>query len=225
MSARNRMALTIICFLLGVGLVAQMRGRRGQSLPTVASQDLSSILGGLVVANADLRDEVLKLERELQAYNRAADRAVLPQMMEELAHMRVVNGHVQVAGPGVEVYITGLVSAVELQDLLNEVRNAGAEAISLNGIRIVASSALTEDERSVILDGQRLVPPYVFQAIGDPATMETALNRPGGQLSFLRLSYPGLETEVKTVQQMVLPAREGRAFELAQPVEAKEQPH
>lgn len=219
MSVRSRLALTVVCFLLGASLVAQMRGRRGQALPSVPGKDLSTILGGLVVANADLRTEVQKLDGELRAYDQAAERAILPQMVEELARMRIVNGHAQVTGPGVEVSIGVGISAIDLQDTLNEIRNTGAEAVSLNGTRLAPYSAITEDDRGMILEGVRLEPPYVFQAIGDPSTMETALNRPGGQLDILRLSYTGLWLEVKSVQLMSLRARlQDRAFVVAQPV-------
>lgn len=220
MSVRNRLALTLVCFLLGASLVAQMRGRRGQTLAAVPGKDLSAIMGGLVVANADLRSEVGKLEGELRAYNQAADRAIIFQMVEETGRMRIVNGHVEVAGAGVEVSIGFGVSALDLQDTLNEIRNTGAEAVSLNGMRLAAQSAITEDERGIILEGLRLKPPYVFQAIGDPATMETAVNRPGGQLDLLRIGYPGLQIGVKSVQLMVLPARtHSQTLILAQPLE------
>jgi uncharacterized protein YlxW (UPF0749 family) len=219
-TVRSRLALTVVCFLLGASLVAQMRGRRGQALPSVPGKDLSTILGGLVVANADLRTEVQKLDGELRAYDQAAERAVLPQMVEELARMRILNGHIEVAGPGVEVSIGAGVSAIDLQDTLNEIRNTGAEAISLNDTRLAPFSAITEDDQDIILEGLRLRPPYVFQVIGDPSTMETALNRPGGQLDILRMYYTGLQLEVKSTQLMVLHARsQDRGFLVAQPVE------
>jgi uncharacterized protein YlxW (UPF0749 family) len=177
------------------------------------------MLGGLVVANAGLRSEVQKLEGGIRAYNQAAERAVLPQMVEELVRMRIVNGHVDVAGPGVEVRVGAGVSAVDLQDMVNEVRNVGAEAISLNGLRLGITSTVSQDQHGIILDGVRIEAPYVFQAIGDPATMETALRRPGSQLGILQVTYPGLRVEVKSVPLMVLVARPQRArLTLAQPV-------
>lgn len=221
MSVRSRLALTMLCFVLGVGLVAQMRGRRVQSsLASLPSKDQSAILGGLVVANADLRSEVQKLEGEIQAYARASERAGLAQMIEELDRMRIVNGRVEVTGAGVEVQIGAGVSVIELQDVLNEVRNAGAEAVCLNGVRLVASSALSAQGARTTVDGKAISPPFVFQAVGDPGTMATALDRHGGQLERLQVLYPGLEITVETVPLMVLPAaRAGKTFALAQPVE------
>lgn len=219
MTMRSRLVLTIICFVLGLSLVAQLRGRRGQSLAGVPSQDRSVILGGLVVANAELRSEVLKLQGEIQAYDQASERAAVPQMAEELGHMRIVNGHVEVVGPGVEVTVGAGVTVVNLQDILNEVRNVGAEAISLNGQRLAVDSALISDEQGIIVEGVRIEPPFTFQAIGDPTTMSTALNRRGGVLEQLGLYYPGLAIQIKTVPLMDLPARsKSKQFALAKPV-------
>ncbi len=220
MNDKSRLALTVLCFFLGVGLVAQLRARRDQvSLASVPSTDQSEILGGLVVANAELRNEVQKLEGEIQAYQRAAERAVLPQMGEELGYMRIVNGVVAVTGGGVEMRVGAGVTYVDLQDVLNEIRNVGAEAIALNGLRLTATSAIVATEQGMSVDDNSISPPYVFQAIGDPTTMTTALNRRGGVLDLLRGAYPDLEVTVTAVPLMVLPpARDVRPFVLAQPV-------
>ncbi len=217
MKVHSRLALILVSFLLGLGLVAQMRGRRGQVVE-VPSEEQAALIGSLVVANADLRREVQKLEGERQAYDKASQRAVIPQMVEELGRMRIINGTVEVAGGGVQVTVGAGVNVVDLQDLLNEIRNVGAEAICLNGVRLTIRSALVADQAGVLVDGRRIEPPFVFQAVGEPATMATALNRRGGVLDLLRGTYEGLELEVETVPLMVLPAvRQEKDFVLARP--------
>ena len=220
MNLRERLGLTVVCFLLGVGLVAQLRARRGQTQPTSAlTADQSALLGSLVVTNAELRAEVQKLQSEIQTYRQAQERTV-PQMMEDLERMRIVNGTVGVVGGGVEVRLGSKVDVYTLQDLVNEVRNTGAEAMSLNGFRLTIRTSLAGDDRTITVDGQPIEPPYVLQAIGDPTTMATALKRPGGQLQQTQASYPGLEVTVKTVTRLVLPAvRERKTFTLAKPVQ------
>ncbi len=220
MSIRARLGMTLICMLLGVGLVAQMRARRAQNLPTnVLSADQSVLLGNLVVTNAELRAEVQKLQSEIETYQRAQERTV-PQMMEDLDRMRRINGAVGVVGGGVEVRVGGGVDVFSLQDLVNEVRNAGAEAISLNGYRLTIRTSLSADSRGITIDDHPIQPPYVLQAIGDPTTMATALNRRGGQLQMMQASYPGLEVSVKAMQRLVLPAvRDRQTFALAQPAQ------
>ena len=217
MKVHSRMALIVVSFLLGLGLVAQMRGRRGQVVE-VPSEEQAALIGSLVVANADLRREVQKLEGERQAYDKASQRAVIPQMVEELGRMRIINGTVEVAGGGVQVTVGAGVNVVDLQDLLNEIRNVGAEAICLNGVRLTIRSALVADHAGILVDGRRIEPPFVFEAVGEPATMANALNRRGGVLDLLRGTYEGLELEVETVPLLVLPAvRQEKDFVLARP--------
>lgn len=220
MNLRSRWALAVVCFLLGIGLVAQLRARRHQYASSkAAGEDQSAILGSLVVANAELRNEVQKLEGEIETYRQASERAALPQMNEELWRMQIINGRGETTGPGVEVRVGAGVSAVDLQDLLNEVRNVGAEAISLNGTRLTIRSSVWSDGDAITLDGKRLEAPFVFLAIGDPGTMSTALNRHGGVLDILRVGYPGLDLSVKTHSRMVLPpVREPADLVLARPV-------
>ncbi len=63
---------------------------------------------------------------------------------------------------------------------LAELRNAGAEAVSLNGVRLAGRSWFGNDGDSIVADSQRLAPPFVWQAIGDPHTLSSALEIRGG---------------------------------------------
>ena len=111
-------------------------------------------------------------------------------MVTELNRLRAVNGLVEVAGPGVEMNIDGSVTALDLQDLVNEARNAGAEALALNGHRLVARSVLVGSEGAIVLDGLRLTSPYRLQAVGAAESLERALTRKGGLLALLQYAYP-----------------------------------
>ena len=66
-------------------------------------------------------------------------------------------------------------------DCIQELRDAGAEAIALNDtVRVVAQTSFEEGESGIEADGRPLSPPYRITAIGDPATLETAMNILGG---------------------------------------------
>jgi uncharacterized protein YlxW (UPF0749 family) len=75
------------------------------------------------------------------------------------------------------------VSALTLLNLLEELRNAGAEAVQLEDLRLTASSYVIAADDGVEVDGVVLSPPYRWTAIGDPQTMATALSIPGGALA------------------------------------------
>jgi uncharacterized protein YlxW (UPF0749 family) len=80
----------------------------------------------------------------------------------------------------------GAIKPATMLNLLEELRNAGAEAIELNGQRITASSAFTGTAGAVEVDGVTLHAPYQWIAIGDPDIIGPALKIPGGALAQVR---------------------------------------
>jgi uncharacterized protein YlxW (UPF0749 family) len=128
-------------------------------------------------------------------------------MWDELERLGVLNGAVEVAGPGAQVMLDGPVTVLDLYDLLNELRNAGAEAITLNDQRIVASSVIAPTtDGSIAVDGTVTRHPYTFAAIGDPTTLESALLRPGGLLAVFSNSREGLRVGVQRRERLIAPA-------------------
>jgi uncharacterized protein YlxW (UPF0749 family) len=127
-------------------------------------------------------------------------------MEDELNQLKVFNGAVEVYGPGVQVTLDGPVTVLDLQDMLNELRNAGAEALAINGQRLIASSSIEPiAEGGIVIDGVEARRPYVFIAIGDPAALETALMRPGGLLAVFLNSRQGLLANVQRRDRLTLP--------------------
>jgi uncharacterized protein YlxW (UPF0749 family) len=222
-SRSAQLSLTILCFFLGLLLVAQFRTQRitSDSLLPASSGDQLMIISSLVENNARLREEMEALEEQLSEYQQATGRAVLEALVEELNKVRIINGLVEVSGSGVEVSIDGAVSVVDVQDLINELRNAGAEALTINGERLTLYSVIATTENGVMtVNGARLSRPYVLQAIGHPETMETALLRSGGLIAALERNYEGLMVSVVRQERMVLPVYKGTIeFLYASPVE------
>jgi uncharacterized protein YlxW (UPF0749 family) len=207
-----QLSLTIVCFILGLLLVAQFRTQRitSNSLLPALSGDQLMIISSLVENNAYLREEMEALEEQLSEYQQGAGRAVLEALVEELNKARIINGLVEVSGPGVEVTIDGPIGVLDIQDLINELRNAGTEALTVNGERLTLYSILTSTEDGVMsVNGAQLSRPYVLQAIGHPKTMETALLRSGGLIAALERNYEGLSVSVVEREGMVLPVYKG----------------
>jgi uncharacterized protein YlxW (UPF0749 family) len=210
-SRSAQLSLTIVCFMLGLLLVAQFRIQRmtDSSLFT-SSADQLVIISNLVENNTRLREEMERLEEQLSEYQQAARRAVLETLVEELNKVRIINGLVEVSGAGIEVSLGGPIGVLDLQDLLNELRNAGAEALTINGERLTLYSAIVSTEDGgMIVNGMALSLPYVLQAIGDPGNMETAVLRSGGLLATLEHNYEGLTVSVIQRERMILPVYRG----------------
>jgi uncharacterized protein YlxW (UPF0749 family) len=104
-----------------------------------------------------------------------------------------------------ELDLTGEITVYDVQDVINELRNAGAEAIALNEQRLVLMSIIEEQGRRVTVDGITLTSPYRFQAIGDSDTLLQACTRKGGIVDLLKSTYPALDVSIKKRQDIVLP--------------------
>jgi len=219
-SRAGQLWLTAVCLLFGVLLMIQFRtqGKIAKSLQTESSADQAQIIGNLYDANVALRNEVASLARQLEQQRDEAAPGRVSELTADLEKLRVVNGTAPTTGPGVELTIAADVRIEDVQDLVNELRNAGAEAVALNGGRITARSALRSDRGQVVLNDRRVVAPYVFDVIGSPEILERAITRKGGLLSYLQNTYPDGQIDIRKAERLDLPAAETIAgFRLAQP--------
>lgn len=99
---------------------------------------------------------------------------------EELKQSRLLLGTTDVVGEGVVVTLTDnneySITASDLIDLINELRFAGAEAISINGIRIINMTEIADIYGYILVTpNQRLVSPYVVKAIGNQTYLTSTL--------------------------------------------------
>ena len=215
-----RISVATICLMLGVLLVVQLRSQNG-ARQTGPAEDWERVVADLVDNNARLRDEIDVLEAELAAMRAVEGRAVLLQsLVDEANQLRIANGLVEVSGPGVEVVVSGPITVLDLQDLVNELRNSGAEALAVNGRRVVTWSAINTDGVYVTVDGLPVLPPYRLEAIGDAQTMGTALLRPGGLVRLLQQADERVSIDVNPRQRFTLPVYD-QPFEFAYAKSAK----
>ncbi len=205
-----QISLTMVCLLLGVALVVQFRtqGNIVNKILVESSSEQASIINGLVGSNAELRREIDTLDTQLAQYEGGQSEGNIQSLASDLNRIKLVNGLIEVSGPGVELVLGGPLAPEELQDVINELRNAGAEAIVLNGQRVVVNSVVALDRTGATLQGQPLVPPYDFLAIGDPETLATAVDRKGGLVPALLANHPGLQMDMQKRDKLVAPIYE-----------------
>lgn len=110
----------------------------------------------------------------------AGNHQLSASVREQLGLWGTQAGVSAVSGPGVEVVVNNAPSAVgprgviqdrDLQQLVNGLWEAGAEAVSINGQRITALTAIRTAGSAITVNYQSLTPPYVIEAIGNSATM------------------------------------------------------
>jgi len=188
--------IAALCFILGLLVVMQLRTQGWIAKAMQSTVDQSQVISDLIEANAKLDRQVDELQSQLNKYRYSAETSNLEELVADLNRLKIVNGLVEVSGYGIEIRVYGEISATDMQDLINELRNAGAEAIGLNDQRIVVSSVVAVDRDGLSVNGVRITAPYVFLAIGQPDYLERAIERKGGLVPILRYNYPSVNIAV-----------------------------
>jgi uncharacterized protein YlxW (UPF0749 family) len=222
-AARALVALSV--GLVGFLLTAQFRAQRGvtQQLEAESEQDLTRIFASLNEESAALRDETSQLRLELAALESSAERDQLAReaAQRQLEELEILAGVVPARGPGVSVRITDPKGDFEFEtllDLVQELRDAGAEAIAVNGRRVGAATAFSSRRGVLTVDGQEIREPYEVVAIGDPATLEVGLKIPGGAVDTVD-ALDGARVSVERRSEVRVPALERPPrFKVANPV-------
>lgn len=198
--------------LVGFLLVGQLRGSEAfrQRLEAENEGDLTRILAGLTTEADALRDEISALKLQLvQLQNtQQQDSASAAAATAQLRALQVLAGTVPVTGPGLTLRIADPEEAVlydTLIDVVAELRDAGAEAIAINGRRIGAGSAFGETGNKVTIDGISVSAPFTVAAIGPAATLEGGLKIPGGALDVLA-SLRGVAVDLQRSAKLDVPA-------------------
>jgi uncharacterized protein YlxW (UPF0749 family) len=206
---RNQLSLAIVAFLLGALVVVQLRSQQaGNGLDTLTTSELTVLVGNLNTRNDQLRTEVATTEAELSALQASDSRGdtSVGQLQSDLARLRAWSGLDPVAGPGVRITITGGIDGSSVQDLLNELRNAGAEAIAVAGVRIEPNSIVQGPAGNLLVESTHLADPFEVSAIGNSSGLTGSLTRAGGIVAQLGATDPTVQLIVTPVDLLRLPA-------------------
>ncbi|MEJ7649805.1 MAG: DUF881 domain-containing protein [Nakamurella sp.] len=193
---RRRSVTAVVAFilvaLLGFGFVTQLRSTAaGDNLEALRSDDLVQILDGLQQREDDLNAEIRTQEATLQGLlaGGASSGEALAEARKQASELEIINGVAPAAGPGITLRIGDPARAVSpefLLDTVQELRNAGAEAIQIGAVRIGVDSAFVGDAASLQIDGKPVSRPISVKAIGEPATLAAAMSIPGGVVDSVR---------------------------------------
>ncbi|WP_019120696.1 DUF881 domain-containing protein [Brevibacillus massiliensis] len=163
-----------------------------------------------------LEEDLLKLQRQVaeEEEKMAEHQSEAAAILNELEAARMMAGMVPVEGPGIVVTMKDnpnasnsgdvtkyIIHEQDVRLVVNELRAAGAESISINGQRVMGNSAIRCVGPTIIVNGVKSSVPFVISAIGDPATLENALNLPGGVMDILQ-GFVQIETAKKDLLQI-----------------------
>ncbi|WP_157236839.1 DUF881 domain-containing protein [Promicromonospora sukumoe] len=188
---RSELLTGLLCLALGFALAVQVGQSTGDQLSSLRQDELVRLLDEVTQRADQLDAEVGDLEAirdDLQSED-GRDQAARDLAEQRAEQEGILSGRLPAQGPGVEIRVTDGAKPLEAQalfNLLEELRNAGAEAIQVNGKRLVTTSYFVDSGGGVVLDGAAIASPYEWTAIGDPDTIDRALEIPGGALPRIR---------------------------------------
>ncbi len=183
-----RYATILLLAVLGFGAAVMIRiADSSERLAAARPDELATELENIAVAGRRLEVEATGLERTRAAVaDGARGDADLDRARHEAEALAVLAGTGPAIGPGVTLRIDdprGTVEAWILVDALQELRDAGAEAIELSGVRVVASTYIVDAPGGgMTVDGGSVAPPYELRVVGDAHTLAQAMRIPGGVL-------------------------------------------
>ncbi|WP_406056390.1 DUF881 domain-containing protein [Streptomyces sp. NBC_01077] len=212
---RAQLVVALLLFVLGLGLAIQVSSTSDNSaLRGARQEDLVRILDELDDRTQRLEDEKSRLEKQRTELESSSDQAeeARKQTQEKERQLGILAGTVAAEGPGITLTVgdpTGAVESDMLLDAIQELRAAGAEAIQVNGVRVVADSYFTGSGDDMRIDGTKVAAPYVFKVIGKPEDLEPALNIPGGVVQTLEKEQATatVERSAKIVVDALRPAK------------------
>lgn len=183
-ATRTNFFASALAALLGFAIATQVTETADQGLEGLREEELVRILDDVTQNGDRLDDEIAELEANRdQLLSASGSQEALDAARDRRDALGILAGTVRATGPGITVSLDGddqAVSAATLIDTMQELRDAGAEAMQVDDVRIVASSHFTGTGGAISADGVPLTRPYTFTVIGDPQTLSSALEIPGG---------------------------------------------
>lgn len=176
---------------------------------------------------AELEERMEKIEKE-----KADEDFFLKGLVSDLEKYKMASGVIDVSGPGVIITVDDPVPTDELSDghsvimvryelllmMVNRLKDAGTEAISINGQRIISTTEISLAGDNVNINTVPTAAPYIIKAIGNPNTIESTLNIRFGIVEQMK-TYYGIRVTIKKEEQIVVPRYSGIIkFRYAEPV-------
>ena len=233
-------AVTILCIILGAMIGIQFKTVKNQSIINENQRvsELSTQLNSALSENENLKTTLNESQKKITEYEQyiVNDSGDFKAVLEEIDRLEMFAGITSLMGRGITVTINDskkagqgqngvmsdafLIHAEDILSILNELNVAGAEAVSINGERLIASSAIRCAGSVINVNDVKIAAPFIISAIGDPDILEAALNFPGGVADTLRPW--GIELEIRKLDKVSIPAyKKVLSFNEAVPLETE----
>lgn len=208
----RNIAITCICLILGTMVAWQYRSiNYNESIASYENLRVETLKEDLIrlqKSNAELRSQVEKLQDEVRLYETAhagSDEAY-KNLLRELDTVRVFAGMTDVKGKGVIVTLEDdffTVIGRDIQLMVNELRAAGAQAISINEERVASMTEIRDVSPYIMINGRQVTSPIIIKAIGNPDQLEHSLKMIGGVVE--ALEFEQIKVTVKKSDEITIP--------------------
>lgn len=200
--------LGIVCFVLTIAIFVQIKTTNNSNSTVAQTMEENDLRDQVLRMKekydniyAELQNATKKLEQVRE--NATKDDSEAKAKQEELRLNNMLLCQSDMTGEGVIITLKDgttnnsdvlssltatdvIVHNSDLLQIVNDLKNAGAEAISINGERIVQTSSITCEGIIIKINNKKLGSPYVIKAIGSSATLETSLSIPDGYLDIMK---------------------------------------
>ncbi|BDR53013.1 membrane protein [Bombiscardovia nodaiensis] len=215
--------VALMCALLGFGYVVQVHNTKS-TYEGLSEDELVRLLDETSNQVDKLEERRSQLSQQLTSIQSAADKqqeaARIAQQNEQSSG--ILAGHLPAKGKGVLISIeegNDRIDAATLFTLIEELRNAGAEVISFNDVRVVTSTYLKDTKEGVKCDDKDLHSPYEIDAIGDPDALQNAVQIAGGVGSRIKVQFHASVSVQQSNSVKIDQIRKPQPYQYAQTVE------
>lgn len=204
-------AATVVALFLGLLVVTQIKAQDvyTRSLQLETPSSLTTLIANLAERNNGLREEIFDLRLRTESARQDASNGTgsLTEAQRQIAQLQVFAARSAVKGQGISVKVDGAFDDKALSDLINELRNAGAEALAINGVRVGPRSWFgIANDRALIVDAAPIKGPWTVSAVGAPEVMYVAMTRTGGIIGQFELIYRSTRFSVDRESALSLPS-------------------
>lgn len=239
MNFKGKVAVGLLCGILGFSISLQLNTVKNVTnrgfLSTQKVQQLTSEFRNLREEKEKLNEELTNLEKQLKEYElyEADKNLIIKNLKRDLEKHQLLVGYRSGKGPGVIVTIDKLQSNFMMEGegipimhsdeiimaIINILNRAGAEAIAINGQRHISTTEIFLTSNALLINSVPTRPPFIIKAIGNPETLEEALNIKYGIIWELRNDL-NLEVNVEGKDNIIIPQYNKLIkYEYAKPIE------
>lgn len=215
--------VALMCALLGFGYAVQVHNNQS-SYQSLSEEELVRLLDETSTQVDKLEERKSQLNQQLTSIKSAADKqkeaARIAQQNEQSSG--ILSGRLPAQGRGVVVTISeesDRVDATTMFNLIEELRNAGAEVISFGDVRVVTNTYFLDTKSGLECDGKKMKAPYTIKAIGDPDALQNAIQIAGGVGSRIKVQYHASVSVEQSNSVRIDQVRRGQDYQYAKTVE------